>query len=119
MKNLILLKNFPAQQLLLVLILFLSTMGCAKKDIPLPNHSGGQLYSGLQKPALRCFRCHGTQGEGTSRAPALVKSGKTISVEKFTETVLMGRKKMPRFEGAITKEEIGQIMDWLEKVPPL
>ncbi|HIE64984.1 MAG: cytochrome c [Nitrospira sp.] len=115
----ILKNNFLTRNLLLVLILFLSTMGCSKKDIPLPDHPGGQLFSGLLKPAIRCFRCHGTQGEGTSRAPALVKSGKTISVEKFTETVLKGKDRMPRFEGAITEEEIGQIMDWLQKVPPL
>lgn len=94
-------------------------MGCTKKDIPLPDHPGGQLYSGMKKAVIRCFKCHGTQGEGTFRAPALVKSGKMMAAEKFTATVLKGRDRMPRFEGNLTEEEIAQIIDWLEKVPPL
>jgi mono/diheme cytochrome c family protein len=101
-----------------VFILLLFLAGCAKKDIPLPDHPGGQLYSGLKNGVIRCFKCHGVQGEGGFRAPALVKDGKTMAHEKFTATVLQGRDRMPRFEGNLTEEEIAQIIDWLEKIPP-
>jgi len=94
-------------------------MGCAKKDIPLPDHPGGQLYSGVTREVVRCVKCHGTQGEGKFSAPALVVSGKTIPAEKFTITVLKGRGRMPRFAGLLTEEEIAQVIDWLEKIPPL
>ena len=112
-------KGFPTQILLLVFMLSFSLIGCAKKDIPLPDHPGGQLYSGLKRGDIRCSKFHGSQGEGKSRAPALVVQGEAIDAEKFTTTVLKGRGRMPRFEGTLTKEEIAQIIDWLEKVPPL
>lgn len=115
----ILTKGSPVQNFLKVLVLLLLSAGCVNKDIPLPDHPGGQLYSGLKKGVIRCFKCHGAQGEGTSRAPALVESGKTMAAEKFTITVLKGRGRMPRFEGNLTEEEIAQIIDWLEKISPL
>lgn len=112
-------KSCPIRIFLLVLIPFFSFMGCGPKDIPFPDHPGGQLYSGLKKGVIRCFKCHGAQGGGTMRGPALLESGKTIGAEKFTVTVLKGRGRMPRFEGVLREEEIGQIIDWLEKLPPL
>ncbi len=112
-------RGFPLRKFLQGFILLFLFMGCAKKDIPLPDHPGGQLYSGIARKAIRCVKCHGTRGEGKFSAPALVVSGKTMPSEKFTVTVLKGRGRMPRFEDLLTKEEIAQIIDWLENVSPL
>ncbi|MFQ5949772.1 MAG: c-type cytochrome [Nitrospiria bacterium] len=107
------------KRVLLILIPLLSSIGCVDKDIPLPDHPGGQIYSGIKRLDIRCYRCHGKHGQGTSRAPALVVSGKTIAPEEFVETVLKGKERMPRFESVLTEDEILQVIDWLEKIPPL
>jgi hypothetical protein len=50
----------------------------------------------------------------------LTQGGKTIPREKFIQTVLDGRSRMPPFRSVLTEEEIGSIIDWLEKIgaPP-
>jgi mono/diheme cytochrome c family protein len=108
----------PSAVLWIVLIAFLA-MGCQKKEVALPNHPGGQIFHGLKRADVRCYRCHGNRGEGAS-GPPLVQEGKTIPREKFIQTVLDGRNRMPPFRSALTEEEIASIIDWLEKIgtPP-
>jgi methanol metabolism-related c-type cytochrome len=62
-----------------------------------PVYNGFRRYNGI------CYVCHGPDGEGSSFAPALVDSLKTLSFDQFLDTVVNGKqdvgtandKKMP------------------------
>lgn len=96
--------------------LLLFFIGCEKKEIPLADHPGAQIYHGIVRADVRCYRCHGDIGTGTSRAPALIAMGKTIERPLFIKTVLNGRNNMPPFSSVLSEAEIESIADWLEKV---
>ena len=50
------------------------------------------MYSGYRRYHSECHVCHGPDGEGSSYAPALKDSLKTMSYADFTATVIGGRK---------------------------
>jgi len=102
---------------LLFSMIFLFFLGCEKKEIPLLNHPGAQIYHGQMRVDVRCYRCHGTIGEGSSRAPSLIKEGKTIPHASFIKTVTEGRNQMPGFASVLSEKEVASIIDWLEKIP--
>ncbi len=62
-------------------------------------------YSGFRRYHSECHVCHGPDGLGSSFAPALLESMKTMSYEDFLEVVVNGREnvgvaqqnKMPAF----------------------
>ena len=62
-----------------------------------PVYNGFRRYNGI------CYVCHGPDGEGSSFAPALVNSLKTLTYDQFLDTVVNGKetvntandKKMP------------------------
>jgi|GEM_PF-813437 methanol metabolism-related c-type cytochrome len=62
-----------------------------------PVYNGFRRYNGI------CYVCHGPDGEGSSFAPSLVDSLKTLSFDQFMNTVVNGKetvntasdKKMP------------------------
>lgn len=88
--------------------------GCEKREFPLPDHPGGQLYNGVKRGDVRCYRCHGDVGAGY-RGPTLVHPGKPIDRQMFVKTVQDGRGNMPAFGSALSENDILQIIDWLEK----
>lgn len=49
-------------------------------------------YKGYLYYGDACMRCHGPDGAGSSYAPSLVDSLKSISKEQFEETVINGKK---------------------------
>lgn len=49
-------------------------------------------YSGFRRYHSECHVCHGPNGDGSSFAPALKNSLKTMSYGDFTNTVVNGRK---------------------------
>jgi methanol metabolism-related c-type cytochrome len=49
-------------------------------------------YSGFRRYHSDCHVCHGPNGEGSSYAPALVNSLKTLSYSDFVNVVTNGRK---------------------------
>jgi len=49
-------------------------------------------YSGFQRYSAECLRCHGPDGMGSTYAPALMNSLKTLSYGDFLSTVANGRK---------------------------
>jgi len=97
-------------------IVFLFLLGCEAKEIPLADHPGAQVYHGKVRADVRCYRCHGHTGEGSSRAPSLVKQGKTIPLPLFIKTVMNGRDRMPGFASVLSEKEIASVQDWLEKI---
>jgi methanol metabolism-related c-type cytochrome len=48
-------------------------------------------YSGFRRYHSECHVCHGPDGEGSTYAPALVQSMKTMSYEDFMQVVASGR----------------------------
>ncbi|MCK0196283.1 c-type cytochrome, methanol metabolism-related [Ancylobacter sp. 6x-1] len=48
-------------------------------------------YSGYRRYHAECHVCHGPDGMGSSYAPALANSLKTMTYEEFTETVVNGK----------------------------
>lgn len=106
---------FTSGILLFTLLLLLS---CEKKQIPLGNYPGAQIFHGIVRADVRCYRCHGDIGEG-GRAKALVTNGKTLPRDLFVKTVLNGRDRMPPFESVLSEKEIEEIIKWLEAVAAL
>ena len=49
-------------------------------------------FSGFRRYHSDCHVCHGPNGEGSSYAPALADSMKTLSYVEFNEVVTNGRK---------------------------
>ncbi len=91
-------------------------LGCTKTDVPFSDHPGAQIFLGITRADVQCYRCHGDLGQGTSRAPALVTNGKTIERSSFVKTVLQGRNLMPIFASVLSDKEVESIADWLEKL---
>jgi mono/diheme cytochrome c family protein len=102
---------FTSGIFIFTLLLLLS---CEKKQIPLGDHPGAQIFSGAVRADVRCYRCHGDTGQGTSRAPALITNGKTIPRDLFVKTVLNGRERMPPFSSVLSEKDIDEIIKWLE-----
>lgn len=49
-------------------------------------------YNGYRRYTESCMRCHGPDGAGSSYAPALAQSLKTMDFQQFAETIVNGRK---------------------------
>jgi len=50
-----------------------------------------KTYNGWRRYTESCLRCHGPDGAGSSYAPSLVDSAKTMSQDQFNEIVVNGR----------------------------
>ncbi|REJ15562.1 MAG: cytochrome c-551 [Paenibacillaceae bacterium] len=62
----------------------------------------------------RCMSCHGGELEG-GFGPELRNVGERMSREEFIAVVRDGRNTMPAFRDRLTDDEIGAIIDWLDK----
>jgi len=49
-------------------------------------------YNGYRRYTESCMRCHGPDGAGSSYAPALAQSLKTMDFQHFADTIVNGRK---------------------------
>jgi mono/diheme cytochrome c family protein len=107
---------FTSGTLLFFTLLFF--LACEKKTIPLGDYPGAQIFHGIVRADVRCYRCHGDIGQG-ARAPALITSGKSIPRDLFVKTVLNGRDKMPPFASVLSEKDIDEIIKWLEAVAAL
>ncbi|MBA4782439.1 MAG: c-type cytochrome, methanol metabolism-related [Rhizobiales bacterium] len=59
-------------------------------------------YSGFRRYHSECHVCHGPEGNGSSFAPALTNSLRTLTYSQFIETVASGRERVTA-DGAISK----------------
>lgn len=57
------------------------------KDGKVDQHT----YNGWRRYTESCLRCHGPDGSGSSYAPDLTQSLKSMSEDQFKETVVNGR----------------------------
>jgi mono/diheme cytochrome c family protein len=62
-----------------------------------------------------CAYCHGADGTGTKKAPALTDlwKDKTWTDEKLTSQILDGGKKMPPFRDSVTDDELADLIAFL------
>ncbi len=49
------------------------------------------VYNGYRRYGESCLRCHGPDGAGSSYAPSLVDSLKTMTENQFNEVVVNGK----------------------------
>ena len=52
------------------------------------------VYNGYRRYGDSCLRCHGPDGAGSSYAPDLTRSLKTIDFQQFAETVINGKQEV-------------------------
>jgi methanol metabolism-related c-type cytochrome len=50
-----------------------------------------KTYNGWRRYTESCLRCHGPDGAGSSYAPSLVDSAKTMTQDEFNDIVVNGR----------------------------
>ena len=62
-----------------------------------------------------CTFCHGVNGEGTKKAPAVNElwKDKTWTPEKITKQILDGGQKMPPYRESVSDEEASQLVEYL------
>lgn len=93
--------EFPGRSLCVGLLLaaFLSPAfapaATAQEDKPYMVKDGvvdWYTFSGFRRYHSECHVCHGPDGLGSSFAPALVESLKTVDYEQFLEVVVNGRR---------------------------
>ncbi len=72
----------------------ISRLGAAETATPYVVKDGKvdkHTYNGWRRYTESCLRCHGPDGAGSSYAPALVDSLKTLSEDQFKDVVINGR----------------------------
>jgi methanol metabolism-related c-type cytochrome len=72
-------------------------------------------YNGYRRYEAYCLRCHGPDGAGSSYAPALVDSLKTLSYEDFLEVVVYGRKNVSTSQQSVMPA-FGEAVDVMENI---
>ncbi len=60
-----------------------------------------------------CWRCHGENGEGTAKAPALSSIGKKWKKSQIEHQILEGGHEMPPFKGALLPSEVKSLVVYL------
>ena len=92
-------KILPVAGMTLVLLMILSaarftTAHAAAEAKPYKiedGHVDKGTYNGYRRYGESCLRCHGPDGAGSSYAPDLTDSLKTLDQDKFNEVVINGR----------------------------
>ena len=71
------------------------------------NHKAEEAAGAALFHERGCARCHGEQGEGAKKGPALtgLRKQKQWTAARITEQITNGGQKMPPFGEALTPEE--------------
>ena len=60
-----------------------------------------------------CEHCHGVDGIGTDRGPALTTIGKRMHKDQIEHQIRAGGKQMPPFQDVLNDEQVRQLVDYL------
>src|SRR5579875_3316372 len=60
-----------------------------------------------------CEHCHGVDGAGTERGPALRTVGKQMHRDQIAEQIRQGGKQMPPFGDVLSEDEMRKLVDYL------
>lgn len=58
-------------------------------------------FSGFRRYHAECHVCHGPEGQGSTYAPALVDSVKTMSYEDFQAVIIQGKKRVGASDNSV------------------
>lgn len=67
-------------------------------------------YNGWRRYHASCHTCHGPDGLGSSYAPSLVDSLKTMSYDEYAEVVINGRQNVTTSQQSVMPA-FGEVMD--------
>ncbi len=75
-------------------------------------------YNGYRRYGESCLRCHGPDGSGSSYAPSLVDSLKTLSYEDFAGTVVNGKKNLSAGQEKVMPSfaEVQDVMFYIDDI---
>lgn len=60
-----------------------------------------------------CAHCHGNDGQGTDRAPALRELRKKLSAAKINDQIVHGGQGMPAFGDSLQPNEVDELVEFL------
>lgn len=60
-----------------------------------------------------CEHCHGVDGVGTDKGPALTTVGKRLHKDQIEHQIRAGGKQMPPFQDVLNDEQVHQLVDYL------
>ena len=94
--------------------LALATPAIAQEEEKFYSIENGKVdqgtYNGWRRYHASCHTCHGPDGLGSSYAPNLVDSLKTMSYEDFAEVVINGRENVTTSQQSVMPA-FGMVMD--------
>ena len=61
-----------------------------------------------------CTHCHGTNGVGGERGPALVGVGRKLKADQIRHQIEAGGGGMPAFGEVLQPDEVSKLVDWLK-----
>jgi methanol metabolism-related c-type cytochrome len=79
---------------------------------------GMATYNGYRRYTESCLRCHGPDGAGSSYAPSLVDSLKTMSYDQFVGTVIAGKKNVSTSQDLVMPAfgEVADVVNYLDDI---
>lgn len=60
-----------------------------------------------------CEHCHGVDGVGADKGPALTTVGKRLHKDEIEHQIRAGGKQMPPFQDVLNDEQVRQLVDYL------
>ncbi|GAC1337225.1 MAG: hypothetical protein NVSMB18_01760 [Acetobacteraceae bacterium] len=83
----------------------LSPSGSFAQNDPVYTVENGRVdqhtFNGYRRYAESCHRCHGPDGAGSSYAPSLTESLKTLTHDQFAEVVVNGRQNVTKSQNNV------------------
>ncbi len=70
--------------------------------------AGAELFS-----TRGCAHCHGEDGQGTDKAPALRELRKRLSTDRIRDQIVHGGQGMPAFGDSLKDEEVDELVSFL------
>lgn len=100
----------------LLLLAFALLVGvCVRLSHPAPaaafadkKAAGAELFS-----TRGCAHCHGDNGQGTDKAPALRDLRKKLSADRIRDQIVHGGQGMPAFGDSLKDEEVDDLVSFL------
>lgn len=87
--------------------------------VPLSKEIIGHVSASAEHGALlfhdkTCITCHTISGQGGIHGPNLTDAGDRLNRDQITLKIVNGGKNMPDFGGILTKDELNDLVDFLE-----
>lgn len=80
---------------------FSDTDGNPTYSIKADGTTDWYTFSGFRRYHAECHVCHGPEGQGSTYAPALVDSVKTLSYDDFQAVIIQGKKRVGASDNSV------------------